>query len=167
MGNESIRYLIVPGWQGSPEDHWQTHWQNSLPNSARVEQADWLTPRREDWVAALAEVTVAEYRAGNSTVNYVHKLPGIHKAGDVTLKRGLIASLDLWNWVNQVRRGNMDARATVVIQLLSEDHAATVASWKLINARPSKWTGPTLAAKGGSDVAMEELTLVCEDLEFE
>ena len=55
MRNESIRYLIVPGWQGSPEDHWQSHWQSSLPNSARVEQADWLTPRREDWVAALAE----------------------------------------------------------------------------------------------------------------
>lgn len=53
MRNESIRYLIVPGWQGSPEDHWQSHWQNSLPNSARVEQADWSTPRREDWVAAL------------------------------------------------------------------------------------------------------------------
>ena len=58
MRNESIRYLIVPGWQGSPEDHWQSHWQNSLPNSVRVEQADWLTPRREDWVAALAEATV-------------------------------------------------------------------------------------------------------------
>ena len=55
MGNESIRYLIVPGWQGSSDDHWQTHWQNSLPNSARVEQADWLTPRLEDWIAALAE----------------------------------------------------------------------------------------------------------------
>ncbi|NWN65038.1 alpha/beta hydrolase, partial [Pseudomonas allii] len=51
MHSESIRYLIVPGWQGSPEDHWQSHWQRSLPNSARVEQADWLTPRREDWVA--------------------------------------------------------------------------------------------------------------------
>ncbi|NKQ13597.1 alpha/beta hydrolase, partial [Pseudomonas sp. SST3] len=24
MHSESIRYLIVPGWQGSPEDHWQT-----------------------------------------------------------------------------------------------------------------------------------------------
>jgi predicted alpha/beta hydrolase family esterase len=47
MHNESIRYLIVPGWQGSADDHWQTHWQNSLPNSVRVEQADWLKPRRE------------------------------------------------------------------------------------------------------------------------
>ncbi len=91
----------------------------------------------------------------------------MYKAGDVTLKRGMIASLDLWNWVNQVRRGNMEARATVVIELMSEDRASTVAQWKLINARPSKWTGPTLAAKGASDVAMEELTLVCEDLEFE
>lgn len=60
MGNESIRYLIVPGWQGSSDDHWQTHWQNSLPNSARVEQADWLTPRREDWIAALAEAIAAD-----------------------------------------------------------------------------------------------------------
>ena len=60
MHSESIRYLIVPGWQGSPEDHWQSHWQNSLPNSARVEQADWLTPRREDWVAALAEAIAAD-----------------------------------------------------------------------------------------------------------
>ncbi|AIS18733.1 alpha/beta hydrolase [Pseudomonas rhizosphaerae] len=53
MRNQSIRYLIVPGWQGSSDDHWQSHWQRSLPNSARVEQDDWLTPRREDWVAAL------------------------------------------------------------------------------------------------------------------
>lgn len=53
MRSESIRYLIVPGWHGSPEDHWQSHWQRTLPNSARVEQADWLTPRREDWVAEL------------------------------------------------------------------------------------------------------------------
>lgn len=53
MRSESIRYLIVPGWQGSPDEHWQSHWQRSLPNSARVEQDDWLTPRREDWVAAL------------------------------------------------------------------------------------------------------------------
>ncbi|KQQ53920.1 alpha/beta hydrolase [Pseudomonas sp. Leaf127] len=59
MHNESIRYLIVPGWQGSPDDHWQTHWQNSLPNSARVEQADWLKPRREDWVGELQRTIAA------------------------------------------------------------------------------------------------------------
>lgn len=62
MRSEAIRYLIVPGWQGSGDDHWQSHWQRSLPNSARVEQLDWLTPRREDWVAALEKQIVADPR---------------------------------------------------------------------------------------------------------
>lgn len=60
MRNESIRYLIVPGWQGSSDEHWQSHWQRSLPNSARVEQADWERPQREDWVAALEREIAAE-----------------------------------------------------------------------------------------------------------
>ncbi|NQD80757.1 alpha/beta hydrolase [Pseudomonas sp. CrR14] len=62
MRSEAIRYLIVPGWQGSADDHWQSHWQRSLPNSARVEQQDWLTPRREDWVAALERQIAADPR---------------------------------------------------------------------------------------------------------
>ena len=114
-----------------------------------------------------SEITYADYREGTDAANRPRKIPLMYKAGDVTLKRGLIAAMDLWNWVVQVRKGNTQARATVVIELLSEDHAATVATWRLVNARPSKWTGPTLAAKGASDVAMEELTLVCEDLEYE
>jgi len=36
MRSQSIRYLIVPGWQGSADDHWQSHWQRSLPNCARL-----------------------------------------------------------------------------------------------------------------------------------
>lgn len=62
MRSEAIRYLIVPGWQGSADEHWQSHWQRSLPNSARVEQADWLNPRREDWVAELQRSIAAEPR---------------------------------------------------------------------------------------------------------
>ena len=26
-----VRYLIVPGWQGSSAEHWQSHWQQVLP----------------------------------------------------------------------------------------------------------------------------------------
>lgn len=62
MRSEAIRYLILPGWQGSSEEHWQSHWQRSLPNSARVEQADWLLPQRRDWVAALAASIAADPR---------------------------------------------------------------------------------------------------------
>jgi hypothetical protein len=71
MGSEAIRYLILPGWQGSPEEHWQSHWQRSLPNSARVEQADWLNPRRGDWVAALNQAVAADPRP---TILIAHSL---------------------------------------------------------------------------------------------
>lgn len=114
-----------------------------------------------------AEVTFADYRDGTDATNAPRKIPLMYKAGDVTLKRGLIGSLDLWNWIELVRRGDMNARATVVIQLMSEDRSQTVCSWTLTGAQMNKWTGPTLAAKDASDVAMEEIVLVCEDVAFE
>ena len=60
MRNELIRYLILPGWQGSGPDHWQTHWQQLLPNAQRVEQTDWQHPQRSDWVAELERSVAAE-----------------------------------------------------------------------------------------------------------
>jgi predicted alpha/beta hydrolase family esterase len=62
MGNETLRHLIVPGWQGSADQHWQSHWQRSLPNSARVEQRDWLRPEREAWVAELQRTIASDPR---------------------------------------------------------------------------------------------------------
>ncbi|MCM2332185.1 hypothetical protein SAMN05216229_10958 [Geopseudomonas sagittaria] len=53
MRRHAIHYLILPGWQGSPSEHWQSHWQRSLPDASRVEQADWLHPQRDAWVARL------------------------------------------------------------------------------------------------------------------
>ena len=40
------RYLILPGWQGSGPDHWQTHWQRLLPDARRVEQRTGSAPTR-------------------------------------------------------------------------------------------------------------------------
>lgn len=115
-----------------------------------------------------AEVTVAEYRAGNHAVNYVQKVPGIHKAGDVTLKRGVIGAQNLYEWLEACRSGRLrEAKRNIVIKLLSEDRTDTVVTWKLRGAMPIKWTGPTLTAKGGGDVAIEELVLSVETLEQE
>ena len=55
MSRQTTHYLILPGWQGSPAEHWQSHWQRSLPHASRVEQADWLQPDAERWVAALEQ----------------------------------------------------------------------------------------------------------------
>lgn len=55
MPNPLTRYLVLPGWQGSGNDHWQTHWQQLLPNATRVEQIDWEWPDRQDWITALEQ----------------------------------------------------------------------------------------------------------------
>jgi phage tail-like protein len=111
------------------------------------------------------EVTVAEYRPGNARENSVMKITGLNKATDVTMKRGVIGSLDLYNWLNDIRNGSPNALRTVVIQLQSEDHTAVVQEWKLLRARIIKHTSGPLNAKG-TDVAMEELVVAYERLEM-
>ncbi|MCH9683297.1 MAG: phage tail protein [Deltaproteobacteria bacterium] len=111
------------------------------------------------------EIQYAEYRNGNERVNTVRKIAGTHKLDDVTCKRGLIGSTDLWEWLDEVARGQHAPRQ-VTIELLDEARE-TVSTWKLLNAQPKKWAGPTLAAKGGGEVAMEELSLTHEGITYE
>ncbi|HTN84241.1 MAG TPA: phage tail protein [Sorangium sp.] len=111
------------------------------------------------------EVGYSDYRNGNERFNTTRKIPNTYKSDDITLKRGLVGSTDLFDWLKTVRDGTADAR-TVTIQLLDEARNA-VATWKLRRAQPKKWSGPTLAAKGGGEVAMEELHLVHEGIDYE
>ncbi|MBC7358714.1 conserved hypothetical phage tail region protein [Desulfacinum infernum DSM 9756] len=111
------------------------------------------------------EITVAEYREGTYPMNHVQKVPGIFKVGDVTLKRGIIDSKEFWDWIQQVRREGVGAQRNMSVVLLDESHNE-VQRWNLRGVIPLKWTGPTLAAKGGGDVAMEELVLSAEYLEL-
>jgi phage tail-like protein len=112
------------------------------------------------------EVTVAEYRNGNEKENSVRKITGLNKATDVTMKRGVIGSLSLYNWLNQIRNGDQNALRNITIQLQNEDHTAVVQTWKLLRARIIKHTSGPMNAKG-TDVAMEELVVAYERLEME
>lgn len=111
------------------------------------------------------EVTVAEYRNGNDKENHVRKVAGVHKVSDVTLKRGILNSKTLFDWIQQTRTQGPAAQRNVTITLLDEAHAP-VQSWVLRGCIPMKYTGPTLAGKGGGDVAMEEIALSAEALEI-
>jgi len=111
-------------------------------------------------------IDVIEYRNGNEKENAVRKLTGLARVNDVTLRRGVIGSLNLYQWLDQIRNGDAAGYRTVLIHLMSEDHAATVLTWKLLRARIVKHSSGPLNAKG-TDVAMEELTLAYERLELE
>lgn len=55
------RILILPGWQNSGPEHWQSRWER-LHGDTRVQQHDWLWPKRGDWMMQLEEALLADAR---------------------------------------------------------------------------------------------------------
>ena len=110
------------------------------------------------------DVSYAEYRNGNEKFNTPRKVPNTHKVDNVTLKRGLVGSDDLFQWLKGVRDGVADPRQ-VTITLLDEARQP-VATWACRNAQPQKYSLAAFSAKGGGEVAMEELQFVHEGIEY-
>lgn len=50
--------LILPGWQNSGPDHWQSRWERAH-GYVRVLQHDWMRPLRGDWLIQLEEAVLA------------------------------------------------------------------------------------------------------------
>ena len=119
----------------------------------------------EECSAIGMEAAVVEYRNGNDRENAPRELPGLTKVPDVTLKRGVIGSLSLFEWIRTVRDGTVDRR-TVTIQLIAEDHSGAVMTWRLLRAFPVKLVTSDLDAQA-NEVAIEELTIAAERLELE
>ncbi|KAA0970744.1 serine hydrolase family protein [Aureimonas fodinaquatilis] len=47
--------IIIPGYMGASENHWQSRWESKLSTARRVQQAEWTKPVREDWVHEVAD----------------------------------------------------------------------------------------------------------------
>lgn len=112
-----------------------------------------------------ATICSVEYRAGNMRTNTPVKIPGMTHYTDVHFKRGIIGSLDLYDWFNAISQGDVSQKRTVIITLLDEAQQA-VMRWKLIKAWPVALYGPRLEAEHCA-VAIEELVLTHERLEVE
>jgi predicted alpha/beta hydrolase family esterase len=64
MKNEVVSeadVLLLPGWQNSGPEHWQSHWE-ALHGFVRVQQHDWMRPLRGDWLIQLEEAVLAATR---------------------------------------------------------------------------------------------------------
>ncbi len=94
---------------------------------------------------------------------YVQKIPGRLKWGDVTLKRGISDNLQIWEWRKLVEEGKMkDARKNCSIKMYDRDYKLA-ARWDFIAAWPSKVTGPTVKSDS-NEYGIEEVVLVHEGL---
>jgi predicted alpha/beta hydrolase family esterase len=76
--------LTVPGLGGSGPSHWQTLWEQSRPDTTRVELGMWSTPHRNAWVTKLdqairqaqAPVVLAAHSLGCLAVAWWAELAG-------------------------------------------------------------------------------------------
>ncbi len=91
----------------------------------------------------------------------IKKIPGNMKWNNITLKRGITDTMDMWEWRALVEEGKIDeARKNGAIVMYS--HAGMpIARWEFVNAWPSKLTGPTANATA-NEVAIEELEITHE-----
>lgn len=103
-----------------------------------------------------------EYRKGNSPEFFTIKMPGMHKFGNVTLKRGVFKSdTKFFDWFNEIKT-NTIKRKTVIINLLDETKRP-VMTWTLSNAWPTKIQATDMKADG-NEVAVESIEIAHEGL---
>jgi|SRR6478609_7689744 phage tail-like protein len=111
----------------------------------------------------IAVIEQIENKKGGIAVT--KKLPGVMKWGDVTLKRGVTDDPSWWKWVKEVHEGKIDSarrNASIVLYGFKDGEKMR---FNIINAWPSKLSLGSLQA-GGSEIAMEEVTLVHEGMEI-
>ena len=112
-----------------------------------------------------AEDETVEYRNANELSLAPRRLQGLVKYSDVTLKRGIIGDLTLWDWFKQSVQGQPQ-RVSGRIHLLDEARAGIVMTWRLREAWPIRFIAPSLNGKT-SDIAVEQVVLAHGGVEIE
>ena len=108
------------------------------------------------------EVTteVVEFQDGDDITT--RKRPGRTSYSNIVLKRGYIASDELWEWMSKTIDGTVERKSGSVI--LADDTGSEIIRYNFYEAWPCKWKGFSLNGMG-TDVAIEELELAIERFE--
>lgn len=102
------------------------------------------------------EREIFEYKEGGVN-DYVHKFPGRTKYSNITLKRGLASSEELWKWYQEGLETGKVKRTNVSI-ILRDRSGEAIKRWNLESAYPVKWVGPDLKTDS-NQVTIETLEI--------
>lgn len=114
--------------------------------------------------ATIPDMTVApvNYREGDDQ-NFGHKLSGLTTYGNISLKRGMTDSTELYEWHQQVIDSGAEGARKSFSLILTNEVGDETARWNVIDAWPTKYDASDMSAKG-NDVVIETLDLVCEEV---
>lgn len=93
----------------------------------------------------------------------VRKIPGKVEYSDVVLRIGLTRSRQMWDWMANVARGQVERR-NVSIVVLEPNGVDEGLRWNLLNAFPSEWSCEPFDALG-REVAIEQMKLSFDSLD--
>jgi phage tail-like protein len=91
----------------------------------------------------------------------IKKVPGRIKLNNITLKRGITSTLDMWDWRGMVEAGQVDSARKNGSVVMFDTAGTEIARWDFVNAWPNKITGPTANATN-NEVGIEELEITHE-----
>jgi phage tail-like protein len=103
------------------------------------------------------------YREAGNPTNVVRAVPGRVTYSSVTLRYGLSASAELWDWMSTAVTGRVDRR-TAHILMLDSAGISEVMRWTLTNAWAEQWQGAVLDAMS-HELAIETLVIAHEGLQ--
>jgi phage tail-like protein len=108
------------------------------------------------------KLDVEEYKEGGQN-DFLHKLPGRRSYSNLTLKRGMTSSIELWQWLDRVatKKAKKDEKKNIsVVQHNAKGDEQL--RWNLIAAYPVKWTVPSMQTDQ-STVMVESLELAYQE----
>lgn len=93
----------------------------------------------------------------------IQKIPGRMKWQDITLKRGITDSMDIWDWRKKVEDGEVESARSNGSIVMFDQHLSEVARWNFENGWPTKVTGPSMKSDA-NEIGVEELTITHEGM---
>jgi phage tail-like protein len=116
-------------------------------------------------------VDVADYREG--TYRWTRKFPGVQTVGEIQLQKGTARrESDFFAWILRTINGAEDYRTDLMVQEfhITDDFAINGSPSRILRCRevfPSMTKPMADKDATGSEVALQELTLACEEIDVE
>lgn len=111
-----------------------------------------------------SEHEVIEHKVTTNGKEIIMKIPGRLKWENITLKRGITSSMDIWKWRKDVEDGKVDSARRDGSILMFDQNLKEVARWNFLRAWPVKVTGPQ-PKSDSNEIGLEELTIAHEYIE--
>lgn len=91
------------------------------------------------------------------------KIPGALKWENISLKRGITDSMDIWKWRKQVEQGDVKGARKNGSIIMYDQTNSEIARWNFISGWPRKVSGPNFNAQN-NEIGIEELEIVHEGI---